>query len=192
MIIRVLLIFLASLTLVIKRVDNEAPRFLPSGSPLMVHISENSPPGTTVARLVAVDPYRTSNTITYFIDYDSDASRKFEITDTNREIGTVTLKYSIYPATFESVTLKITASRLGRPELNSTALLNVAIDVDSSGLRWEVFPTVVSLLENTAVGTNVSTVTAVETFSQPHGPITYSITNDVLGKFRIDNRTVRN
>lgn len=187
-----LLIFLASLSLIIRRVDNEPPRFLPSGSPLTVHISENSPPGTTVARLVAVDPYRTSNTIVYSIDYDSDASRKFEIADTNREIGTVTLKYSIYPATFESVTLKVIATRVGRPELNSTSLLVVAIDVDSSGLRWEAFPTTVSILENATVGTNLSMVTAVETFSQPHGPITYSITSDVLGKFRIDNRTVRN
>ena len=185
-------ILLAVLTLVINRLGNRPPRFLPSTFPQPVHISDNSPPGTTVARLVAVDPDRTSNPITYFIDYNSDASRKFEISEVNRNLGIVTLKYSIYPATFESVSLKVTATRLDRPDLNSSSQLTVAIDVDSSGLRWEVFPSVVSVLENATIGTNVSMVTAVETISQPHGPIMYSIANDPLGKFRIDNSTVRN
>lgn len=110
----------------------------------------------------------------------------------NRNLGIVTLKYSIYPATFESVSLKVTATRLDRPDLNSSSQLTVAIDVDSSGLRWEVFPSVISVLENATIGTNISMVTAVETISQPHGPIMYSIANDPLGKFRIDNSMVRN
>lgn len=182
----------AYLTVFIQRVKGGLPVFLPSAAPLTVHISETAVPGSVVARLVAVDPYQSPAPISYLITNSTDASlAKFEITDSNRLYGVITVKSSLSPVIAPTINLTVTAAVVGNSNLSSSTMLIVIIDRTIGGLQWEIFPTGdVSVLENCTVGTSVTRVLAVETSGKQLGEVLYFLLSDIMGKFAFENNTV--
>ena len=133
------IIVTATLTVFITAVNNKPPRFLPvTGAQPTASVATSSLPGTSVIRIVAVNPRRYSDSIEYHLVYDSQASTAFEITDANRLTGVVTVARQFVAAagaatSFSTVVnISVVAVNTAAQNLTNTTVVGVRVVVDPS------------------------------------------------------------
>ena len=133
------IIVTATLTIFITAVNNKPPQFLPaSGAQPTASVATSSLPGTSVTRIVAVNPRRYSDPIEYHLVHDSPASTAFEITDANRLTGVVTVARQVVAAAGAATSLSavvdisVVAVDAAAQNLTNTTVVGVRVVVDPS------------------------------------------------------------
>ncbi|XP_048580321.1 uncharacterized protein LOC116612238 isoform X2 [Nematostella vectensis] len=151
-------------------------------------VSENTPLGTIVARVKAVDKDSTSNADLIYSIQNGNNNGSFTIDNSTGEI--MTRKEFDFEKT-ERYNLTISVSDTGVPALSSLNFANVVIivvDENDNPPEFAQKRYTATVYENFTVGDNLFTVKASDKDSHLNGLITYSITSapSFAGKFVID------
>ncbi|KAK3109056.1 hypothetical protein FSP39_021996 [Pinctada imbricata] len=175
----------ADITVTVTDVNDNAPTCTPYV--YNANVPENSATGTTVATMTCSDG--DSNTLTYGIT-SGNSDGKFALGSTAATANEVTLNAAVdYDSGTTSYTLVVNVD-----DGTYTATTTVNINVDNVNEATPSFasnPTV-SLAENTAVGSTVTTYTATDSDASPDDIVSYSInsvTNSGISLFSIDAST---
>ena len=180
----------ARLTIILDDVNDNSPVFTPSAT-YFAQISEASQPGLNVKQLLATDADKHSDPIRYFIVHGTEQSNAFEISDDNRESGVITLKRAVDRERYQWINFTVLAVDSGTPALTATAIVAVEItDINDNSPEWQALPVTVHLWENATIGTEVTTVWAVDRDGGEFGKVMYFMNDGAFGKFQISNTTV--
>ena len=182
----------AKLTIILDDVNDNSPVFAPSTTDI-AQISEASQPGLNVKQLVATDVDKNSTPIKYYIIHDTEQSNVFEISDANRESGVITLNRMVDHERDRWINFTVLAVDNGTPSLSATASVAVEIkDINDNSPDWQTLEGTVDVWENATIGTEVTTVWAVDRDNGEFRRIMYFIKDGAFGKFQINNKTVSN
>jgi len=171
-------------------VNDNPPNFVPSNI-YRARISEASQPGVEVKQVLASDSDKNTGFVRYYIVYDTPESQAFEIVNTNRLTGVITLREAVDHEAGNIVNVTVRAEDTGVPPLTSLATVIVEVeDVNDNSPEWTLLPTPVWVWENATSGVVVTTVSAVDADSGRFGSVRYYITSGGNDKFNIDPVTV--
>ena len=180
----------AKLTVVLDDINDNPPVFTPSGT-YTAQISEASQSGLNVKQLLATDADKDSTPIKYYIIHNTEQSNVFKITDANRESGVITLNKTVDHERDHWINFTVLAVDSGTPALSATANVAVEIkDINDNSPEWRTLENTVDVWENATVGTEVTTVWAVDRDSDEFSKVMYFIKDGAFGKFHINNKTV--
>ena len=79
-------------------------------------------------QVLAIDYDKHADPIKYYLEYNTPESSAFEITEANREEGTITVKESVDREMYESITLTVRAEDSGSNPLSNFAEIQVTIE----------------------------------------------------------------
>ena len=158
------------------REANKPPFF--QNRTIRVIVREDSPPGTPVARVQAVDlndPSSNAGRLLYSIA-DGNDGLAFAI---HHETGAVTTRTELDRETIPCYYLTIRATDMGTPSLSTNTSLTVCLeDVNDNGPLFESTASVVHLKENVPVGTVVLRLSVDDADVSPNGaPFAFSLVN---------------
>ncbi|XP_071083815.1 cadherin-23-like [Haliotis cracherodii] len=179
-----------TLTITITDVNDNAPVFT-AASVLTGSIPESSLAGTSILTLVASDADATS-TLTFSVTGGDVVPAKFEFSGTTlgqlQLANPIDLDQPTNDAGSYSLTVIVTDG--GTPELTGTTYVTVtvtAVNQHTPVMNTPSPGSIVSIPENTGVGTSVATVTATDNDVGTDGTLTYAISNGNTGTaFNID------
>ncbi|CAH1794571.1 unnamed protein product [Owenia fusiformis] len=165
-------------------VNDNPPEFQPSNI-YMAAVSEASSVGATVTKVDALDRDKNNGQMAYRIEDDPFDTFQFK----NEFSGEITLRKLVDHETHHWMNFTIMAIDSGTPALNSTASIHVRIeDTNDNSPEFTMFNTSVMVWENATLGTEVTTVEAVDKDSGNFGTVWYLITGHEE-KFTIHNET---
>ena len=169
---------------------NSAPSLPISVQPLTLY--ENEEIGYVVTakpvELLVTDTDAGYSGIVLFVITNGNSDVRFDI---NSESGHIFLRNELDRESIASYDLTITASDLGHPTMSGTIQYKIdVLDVNDNVPQFSLnTPFHLSVPENATIGTSVGTVSANDDDHGDNGTVQYRIVNDVLGHFRISDKT---
>ncbi|KAG8511218.1 Protocadherin Fat 4 [Galemys pyrenaicus] len=171
-------------SIILLDVNDNPPAFL---SPTLTYVPENTPVGTVVFRVEAVDPDSGPNS---YIEYMllSPAAGRFSVGTID---GAVRLTGELDREEVSNYTLTVVATDKGQPALSaSSEVVVVVLDINDNSPAFAQASYVVDIPEDTLPGTDVAQVHAADVDEGANGQVRYSLADAGAGQaFRIDSVT---
>ena len=145
-------------------------------------VSEKDPPGTTVLNVLALD--RDENARVHYEITGGNARNRFSITTQSAQ-GVISIAQPLDYQQEKRFLLTISATDSGGRFDTATVYINVS-DANTHPPEFENSPYSVSVFEDAPVGTTVLVVVAADKDVGENARITYDISDQASGDFRID------
>ncbi|CAH0559968.1 unnamed protein product [Brassicogethes aeneus] len=168
-------------------VNDNAPKFI--RAPYKVQISEGSANGTQVLRLYTTDADESLNGDVFYSIANGNAENRFEIDDAT---GQIALARSLDRETNSKYTLTVLAHDAGiTKQLTSTTTVTIdVLDENDNAPEFTQTDTKISVVETTAINTELIQFRATDADLGVNSEITYSITaGNRKDAFHIDSTT---
>ncbi len=173
-----------SIQILIEDENEHAPFFLSSA--YFTSIPENSPIGTTLIQVDAIDPDDKENgQISYKIGQQENS-----MVEIDKSSGLITTKSTFDAEEMDHFDFEVIAVDHGNHPLSSTVTVYVSVeDVNDEKAKFSQDRYMFEVYEDAGIGTEVGQVTAYDADGEPFDDVRYSISNDDSGKFNIDSES---